>query len=57
MNIEQRFGEFIDAPGEIGGKLKVFGSSVTLMKEHTMIFLGGSLPPPGVYNNVNDIFI
>ena len=51
MNIEQKFGELIDAPAEIGGKLGVFGSSATVIKEHTMIFMGGSLPPPGIYQD------
>ena len=56
MNIEQKFGELIDAPAEIGGKLGVFGSSATVIKEHTMIFMGGSLPPPGIYQDYIAIF-
>lgn len=48
MNLEQRSGALIDPPMEIGGKIKVFGCSSFVMQQHSLIYLGGSLGPPGL---------
>ena len=48
MDLLNKTGNIIDAPQEIGQKIKVFGSSCAVFGNHTLIFLGGSLPPQGV---------
>ena len=38
-----------DPPEAISQKVKIFGSSAGVMGDHSIIFIGGSLPPPGMH--------